>query len=586
MDRHTENSVNCNTESKSASQTSAEKNPSVSVLTNINRSTMVVSVGQKNVECLLDSGASISCISNGFLSLTSLQDTKLLPSDIPEISGVGGEKHKILGILETHITVSKANFKCKFYVLDKMNMPHPVILGLDFLNAHKVEIDFGRKLVYIEDNLVYTSIKHSDDGLARICKNTEIPPNSQINVLVRVSRRKADDQVLLEPANTLNNRCLAGAKCLVKLHRQRRQSTAHMSILNPTPNPVFIHADTIVATVHEFEIDQLQPWTDELDKDGSPNASCFNVNVPTKDTPDISFDLSKSDLNVEQKKTLLNFLGQNKDLFSPSLQNLGKTDLYQHVIETEPGKGPVRLPFYRQPPHLRAEIDRQVNEMLEQGIVEPSNSIWHSPVVLVKKKDGSYRFAVDYRQLNKITKPIAHPLPRLESVFDAIGAENAQFFTSIDLASSYWQIPMDPSTKFKSAFITHDGIYEFNRMAFGLKNAPMSFQFFISTLMRNLNWKHVLCYIDDILIFSKTFDDHLDHLRQVFERLRGASLTLKPSKCHFAVPSLTYLGHTISKAGIALDPSNTDAVRTFPVPKNQRDVRSFFGLANFYRRFL
>ena len=246
---------------------------------------------------------------------------------------------------------------------------------------------------------------------------------------------------------------------------------------------------------------------------------------------------------------------------------MGKTDLYKHVIETEPGKGPVRLPFYRQPPHMRAEIDRQVNEMLEQGIVEPSNSIWHSPVVLVKKKDGSYHFAVDYRQLNKITQPIAHPLPRLESVFEAIGAADVQYFTSLDLTSSYWQIPIDPSTKFKAAFITHDGIYEFNRTSYGLRNAPMSFQFFISTLMRNLNWKHVLCYIDDILIFSKTFDEHLDHISQVFQRLRSASLTLKPSKCHFAVPSLTYLGHSISKAGIGLEPSNTDAVRTFPVPK-------------------
>ena len=376
---------------------------------------------------------------------------------------------------------------------------------------------------------------------------------------------------------------MAGAKCIVTIDRPKH--TAVMSIINPTYEPVFLPVNLVVATVSDIDVNELFPLNDEAEKEGSHSAYCSNINIPSKNETDISFDLSKSDLTEEQKETLTHFLEQNKDLFSPSLQNLGKTDLYKHIIETEPGKGPVRLPFYRQPPHIRAEIDRQVNEMLEQGIVEPSNSIWHSPVVLVKKKDGSYRFAVDYRQLNKITQPIAHPLPRLESVFDAIGASNAQFFTSIDLASSYWQIPMDPSTKFKSAFITHDGIYEFNRMAFGLKNAPMSFQFFISTLMRNLNWKHVLCYIDDILIFSKTFDEHLDHINQVFQRLRSASLTLKPSKCHFAVPSLIYLGHTISKQGIGLDPSNTDAVRTFPVPKNQRDVRSFLGLANFYRRF-
>ena len=171
----------------------------------------------------------------------------------------------------------------------------------------------------------------------------------------------------------------------------------------------------MVATVSDIDVNELFPLNDEVEKEGSHSAYCSNINITAKNETDISFDLSKSDLTVEQKETLTHFLEQNKDLFSPSLQNLEKTDLYKHVIETEPGKGPVRLPFYRQPPHIRAEIDRQVNEILEQGIVEPSNSIWHSPVVLVKKKDGSYRFAVDYRQLNKMTQPIAHPLPRLKS---------------------------------------------------------------------------------------------------------------------------------------------------------------------------
>ena len=214
---------------------------------------------------MLDSGASISCISNGFLSKTSLQGAKLLPSDIPEIAGVGGEKHRTLGILETHITVSMANFKCKFYVLD--DIPHPDILGIDFLNAHKVEIDFGKKLVYIEDNLVRIPIKHSDDGLARVCKHTKIPPNSQMNVLVRVSRRKADEQVFLEPAITLNNCNLAGAKCMVKLHKDKFcKATANISIINPSQNPVVLKADTIVASVHDVEIDELQLLTDEFDK--------------------------------------------------------------------------------------------------------------------------------------------------------------------------------------------------------------------------------------------------------------------------------------------------------------------------------
>ena len=531
--------------------------------------------------CLLDTGASISCISRTFLDITNLSGYELLPSDIPAISGVGGEKHKVLGMLNVSIMISRAQFQFKFYVIQ--DIQHTVILGIDFLNAHKAEIDLSRKVVHFDDKLVQAPFKESLSGLGRIFQPTTIPENSKMDVQIAVSRRKLGEQVLLEPRPTLNTYNLAGAKCIVTVSKPKH--TAIMSIINPTDEPIFLPRNLKVATVSDIDVNELYPLNDEVEKNKSHGAYCSNINIPSKNETKINFDLSKSDLTEQQKATLRNLLEENKDLFSPSLKNLGKTDLYHHVIETEPGRGPVRLPFYRQPPHIRQEIDRQVNEMLEQGIIEPSNSIWHSPVVLVKKKDGTYRFAVDYRQLNKITVPIAHPLPRLESVFDAIGAANAQFFTSIDLASSYWQIPMDPASKHKSAFITHDGIYEFNRMAFGLKNAPMSFQFFISRLMHRVNWKHVLCYIDDILVFSKTFDDHLCHLNEVFQRLKAANLTLKPSKCYFAVPKVTYLGHNISKAGIELDPANTQAVRTFPVPKNQRDVRSFLGLANFYRRF-
>lgn len=575
MDRpDTGNSGNCNANEYNA----CKNNPSVSILTSIHRNTILASIGGKRAQCLLDTGATVSCISNAFLSKTNLYNTKLQPTDISEISGVGGERHKILGILKVPIVISSAQFLFDFYVLPELQ--HPVILGVDFMDAHKVEMDFNKKTVFIKDKLVRTSIMQSDAGLARVHRPTEIPPNSQMNVIVRVSRRKSGDQVLLEPAPSLNTRNLAGAKCMVTIQKR----TAVISIINPTDEPVYLPINTVVATVSDVDIDELYPLTEDADENSQPAAHCSNINISSKE--ELNFDLSNADLDNKQKQILAKFLQENKDVFSPNLENLGKTDLYHHTIEIEPGKGPVRLPFYRQSPHIRAETDKLVNEMLEQGIIEPSNSVWHSPVVLIKKKDNSYRFAVDYRQLNKITRPIAHPLPRLESIFDAIGSANAQYFTTLDLASGFWQIPMDPDSKSRAAFITHDGIYEFNRMPFGLKNAPMSFQMLMSQVLRALNWKHVLCYIDDILVFSKTFDEHLSHLAQVFQRLRNAKLTLKPDKCHFAVARVIYLGHVISKSGIGVDPSKTDAVRTFPTPKNQRDVRSFLGLANFYRRFV
>ena len=224
--------------------------------------------------------------------------------------------------------------------------------------------------------------------------------------------------------------------------------------------------------------------------------------------------------------------------------------------------------------------------MLEHGIIQQSNSLYNSPVVLVKKKDNSLRFAVDYHKLNKITIPISHPIPRLDDVFDATGHTHASVFSILDLNSVYFQIELDSETRHKSTFITHDGVYKFLRMRFGLRNAPASFQMLMYGVLKELNWKFVLCYIDDILVFSANFSQHLEHLGQVFQRLREANLTLKSSKCNFAVDKVVYLGHVITKEGVQVDVGKTEKVNSFPAPKTQKELKGFLGLCNYYMRFV
>ena len=160
---------------------------------------------------------------------------------------------------------------------------------------------------------------------------------------------------------------------------------------------------------------------------------------------------------------------------------------------------------------MRRETERQVKEMLKHNIIEASNSSWHSPVVLIKKSNNEYRFAVDYRKLNKISKPQSFPLPRLSDMFDAIGESNAKFFTSADISKAFWQVPLTERAKERSAFITYDGIYSWNSMPFGLMNAPATFQALMTQVLCNINWRYVLCYIDDIVVFSSTFELHLQH---------------------------------------------------------------------------
>ena len=246
---------------------------------------------------------------------------------------------------------------------------------------------------------------------------------------------------------------------------------------------------------------------------------------------------------------LIHFLHKNRKVFAKDLSELGHTQLYNHVIETG-DVFPVRKRFYRQTPVVREEMNRQLEKMIKHNIVEESDSEWQSPVVMCKKKSGELRFCVDYRALNKITKPKFFPLPRLQDVFDALGRAEATIFSTLDLLSVYWQVGLDPKTAHKAAFVTPSGVYRWKRLPFCLASAPSSFQHLLTQALKHLNYKIALVYVDDILIFSRNFEEHLQHLQQVFDRLTAAGLTLKPSKCMFARPEVIYLGHKISKKGV------------------------------------
>ena len=228
-------------------------------------------------------------------------------------------------------------------------------------------------------------------------------------------------------------------------------------------------------------------------------------------------------------------------------------------------------------------MDEMVKEMIDQGVVQPSHSPWASPIVLVKK-DGGTCFCVDFRRLNAITKQDVFPLPRIDDTLDLLSS--AKYFTTLDLASGYWQVKMAPESQEKTAFTTYSGLYEFTVMAFGLCNAPTTFQHLMETILAGLARKTCMVYIDDILIFSKTFEEHLTHLEEVFNRLRQAGLHLKLKKCTFAQPKVEYLGHVVTTNGIEVDPKKVESVKGFPQPTNLKTLRSFLGLASYYRRFI
>ena len=222
--------------------------------------------------------------------------------------------------------------------------------------------------------------------------------------------------------------------------------------------------------------------------------------------------------------------------------------------------------------------------MLEKGVIQPSNSPWASPLVLVRKKDGTVRFCVDYRKLNAATRKDAYPIPRVDETLEMLAGSH--FFTSLDLLSGYWQVQIHPDDKEKTAIATPEGLFEFNVMPFGLCNAPATFQRLMDCVLAGLHWETCLVYLDDVIIIGRSFEDHLCNLRNVFQRLREAGLKLKPTKCTLCREEVKFLGHVVSRDGIATDPSKVESVRTWPTPTQRKEVQQFLGLCNYYRRFI
>jgi hypothetical protein len=299
----------------------------------------------------------------------------------------------------------------------------------------------------------------------------------------------------------------------------------------------------------------------------------------------LHLNIDETYLSPSQKRTLLSLCGHYRHVFATNTEGLGKTNLYEFEIDTGDAT-PQRRNYYRYPPHMRQEIDRQVSDILSNGIIEPSVSRWLSPVCLVKKKTGEWRLAIDYRPLNAVTKTISWPILRLDDIFDAIASSEAKYFSVCDLSSGFWQVPMSESSKETTAFITHNGVYQFRRMLFGTVNSPMAFSMVMSRALGDINWRHVLIYIDDIFIMSSDFDEHIKHMEEVFVRLNNAGLRLKPSKCCLAQTRVTFLGYEVTEKGIAVDEAKTEAIRSYPRPKNMKDIRAFLGTCSYYRRHI
>ena len=332
-------------------------------------------------------------------------------------------------------------------------------------------------------------------------------------------------------------------------------------------------------TEHTTDSPQIEPLTVSqtrraLRKGGSLDYMAYIAKI-TQEPP------SENPRDPRLKKLLQDY----KDVFPEKLPvQLPPERAIDHKIETIPGAEPPSRPPYRMAPIQLQELDRQLKELLQQGLIQPSVSPYGAPVLFVRKKDGSSRLCVDYRALNQITVKNRYALPRIDDLMDQL--QGARYFSKIDLRSGYHQVPIAPDDVPKTAFRTRYGHYEFRVLPFGLTNAPATFMRLIHDVLRPYLDQFVVAYLDDILIYSKTKHDHYEHLRTILELLRKQKLYAKPSKCEFLKEQLNFLGHLVSAKGITPDPEKLAVINDWPPLRSVKEVQSFLGLANYYRRFV
>ena len=512
-----------------------------------------VHINGVKVRALFDSGSMVTTISQEFVS-SALSGCKVWPlSDVITISSSTGHVLPYDGYVEVQLCYKEDGIEKTQWVL-----------------ALVVPVWVDREIpLLIGTNVFHDKIVDENECLVCCSTSTTVPPESVCLVQGVCQARLTGGMWFTGPMK--NCKLPGGLQVIPSVVTVGAHSSVSCGVLNLGKESVEIPASSELCVL-EAGCSILKQQ--EVCKD----VVTLSQQVDTFDLSTIVDPLQRSQLN--------SLLEKWKHIFAHSDFELGKAKGVEHRIELEdPSQEPVRQRHRRIPPSMIEEVREHIKMMLECGVIQPSTSAWRSPVVLVRKKDQSLRFCVDYRKLNSLTKRDAYDLPCVEETIDSL--LGAKFFSCIDLKSGYWQVPMAETDKHLTAFSVGPlGFFEFNVMPFGLSNSPATFQRAMERCMGDLHLSKCLIYLDDVIIFSKTFEEHLERLEAVFRRLSEFGFRLKPSKCQFLQREVRYLGHLISEKGIQVDPEKVECVKRAKPPKSKPELQSFLGFVGFCRKFI
>ena len=461
----------------------------------------------------------------------------------------------------------------------------PFVLGYDFLFKNNCLLNIREGTLNFEDQIVQCVPESKMSSVFKISlgEATVIPANSEIITYGTFKENKPHfSTAILEPCDeNLSSQGVLLAKTVVDTN----SPVIPLRLANLNSVPVKLYENQTMALCDEVSVEVTSdpPKPEDIKKSVFTTKTIETEDMPLPGHLQEMYNTSVEKLSSEEAKQVKDLLIKHANVFSKSKSDLGNCGIIPHRINTGLAP-PIRLPPRRVPIAIKDAVDAEVQRLIDTNLVEKSKSAWAFPLVPVRKKDGSIRICIDYRKLNEVTLPDSYPLPRVQDCLDSL--QGSCWFTTLDATSGYFQLETDTADRDKTAFVCEKGLFAFRVLPMGLVNSAATYQRTLEQIMSELQHETCLIYLDDIIVYSKTFQEHIQRLDEVLTRLGNASLKLSPKKCHILQQDVTFLGHRVSSQGVATCDDKVEAVKNWPIPSCVKDLRAFLGLASYYRKFI
>ena len=556
------------------------------------KSTAQVEIEGQVVNCLLDTGSQVTTVPQSFLQ-KCLSQYQIKPLyDLLEVEGANGQSVPYLGYIELSVNFPKE------FLGSQIEVPTLALVVPDIRTA-------SNSLVLIGTNTLDVLYETYSETMTETQQPEAHGYKAVLKVLELRQRQNQDgNHGLVKMHSTCPQLVPAGQTVVLEGRVTANIGTTESSVVLEQPSLSSLPGGLLVNTCL-IDLPAKQPYKVPV---VITNESAHDITIPQRcvigelsafqrvlsqehsglspESPqklDQRFNFDDSPAPAKWKERITEKLNSMPEVFAQHDIDFGRTDQVKHQIKLSdetPFKHRAR-PIH---PQDREAVRKHLQELLQAGVIRESDSPFSSPIVVVRKKNGEVRLCIDYRKLNLQTRKDAYALPNLEETFTTL--TGSKWFSVLDLKSGYYQIEVEESDKAKTAFVCPMGFWEFNRMPQGITNAPSTFQRLMEKCMGDMNLKEVIVFLDDIIVFSKTLEEHETRLMRVLTRLKEYGLKLSLEKCKFFQTSVKYLGHVVSQHGVETDPEKVKALKTWPRPQTLKELRSFLGFSGYYRRFI